>query len=159
MTENSNKTTSNEAIHKRFSAECFNKVWEFIDKKERSPEEEEEMLRLAMTSHWHWTQRSDYAPDKASVGYWQISRVFALMGQADNARRFAKRSLDVLENVEVDPFFIGYAYEALARAEAVAGDGTATKRYLDVASGIAAKLSDEEMRAMLAADLESIHVD
>ena len=114
LMENCNQTSTDETIHKRYSAECFNKVWEFIDKKDRSPEDEEEMLRLAMTSHWHWTQRSDYAPDKASVAYWQISRVFALMEQADNARRYAKRSLGVLENSDVDPFFVGYAHEAVS---------------------------------------------
>jgi len=159
MTENNNQTSANDAIHKRFSAECFNKVWEFIDKQDRSLEEEEEMLRLALTSHWHWTQRSDYSPINGSVAYWQISRVFALMGQADNARRFAERSLNILEHVDASPFYLGYAYEALARAETVAGNTMTAKRHLDMASDIASKIPDEEMRAMLTTDLENIQVE
>ena len=43
------------------------KAWELIDKTQRSPQEDEEMLRLSMASHWHWTQRKDYGPTNASM--------------------------------------------------------------------------------------------
>ena len=41
--------------HKFFSADCVNHAWGFIDKTDRTPEEDEQMLLLAMTSLWHWT--------------------------------------------------------------------------------------------------------
>jgi hypothetical protein len=48
-----------DAAHKYFSAECFNRAWDLIEKKDRSPEENDTMLALSMSSFWHWTQRSD----------------------------------------------------------------------------------------------------
>jgi len=47
----------NERAHKFFSAHCFNSAWELIDKPERTPEENEQMIQRTMASLWHWTQR------------------------------------------------------------------------------------------------------
>ena len=43
--------------HQFFSAHCFNSAWELIDKPERTPEENEQMIQRTMASLWHWTQR------------------------------------------------------------------------------------------------------
>jgi hypothetical protein len=88
------------------------------------------MLLLTFASQWHRSQREDCAPTNASVGYWQITRVFAILGQADNARRYGRLSLEALKGETGLPFYFGYAYEALARAEMVAGDGPKMKEYL-----------------------------
>ena len=99
------------AVHRYFSAICFNKTWEFIDRPNRTPDEELVMLQTAMTSLWHWTQREDATPQNLSVGNWQVSRVYYLLGQADNARRYAEVSLKLAEGCE--PFYAAFAYEAL----------------------------------------------
>jgi hypothetical protein len=142
-----------QAAHRHFSAQCFNKTWELIEKPNRTPSEEDEMLRLTFASHWHWTQREDYTPVKGSIGYWQISRVFALLGQPDNARRFAQRSLDA---AGADPFFAGYAYEALARAESIAGNMARAQDALERARKLAEEVKDSEDRQLLVADLATI---
>lgn len=147
-----------QAAHAHFSTHCFNSAWDLIDLSERTPEEDHQMLSLAMASHWHWTQRPDYDGVKASVGYWQIARVYALLGQADNARACARRSLEALEGEGARPFFEAYAYEALARAEAVAGDTEAAAEWLERARELAARVSDEESRRMLLDDLDTIGV-
>ena len=76
-----------DAAHKHFSVTCFNKAWELIDKTDRSPEEDEQMIRLSMAAMWHWTQRDDFTPKNASIGYWQLSRIFALVGRGDHAEK------------------------------------------------------------------------
>ncbi|MCB1076937.1 MAG: hypothetical protein KDM64_03820, partial [Verrucomicrobiae bacterium] len=43
--------------HRFFSAECFNRAWDLIDKADRSAEEDDEMRALCHASLWHWTQR------------------------------------------------------------------------------------------------------
>ena len=103
------------AVHRFFSAMCFNKTWEFIDNPHRTSDEELAMLQTAMTSLWHWSQREDATPQNLSVGNWQVSRVYCLLGQAENARRYAEASLKLAEGCE--PFYAAFAYEALARAE------------------------------------------
>src|SRR5512140_1373022 len=84
-----------DAAHHFFAADCFNRTWELIERPSRSPQEDEQMLLLSLASIWHWTQRSDVAPKNLSVGHWQAARVYALLGQAENARRYAQRSLEL----------------------------------------------------------------
>lgn len=144
------------AAHRHFSAECFNRAWDLIDRPGRTLREDEEMLALSLTSHWHWTQRDDYQPRHASTGYWQTSRIYALMGQADNARRYAELSRDEAQHEGVPPFYLAYSYEALARAAVVAGQRDEAERHLGEARELAEAVSDAQSREMLLKDLADI---
>ena len=75
--------------HRFFSADCFNKTWEFIEKPERTPDDDERMIRLAQTSMWHWTNRPDCKRQQISIGYWLLARVYAIAGRTQDARRYA----------------------------------------------------------------------
>jgi len=142
------------AAHKHFSAENFDKTWEYIEKSDRSQEEGMLMLHTAIASLWHWSQRDDATLENLSVGYWQVSRVFCLIGQPDNARMYGRLSLNHAENLEY--FFKGYACEALARAEMQSGNRVAMRFYLDKAHEMASQVSDEEDKQLLLKDLETI---
>jgi hypothetical protein len=144
------------AGHKYFSADCFNKAWALIDKPDRTPEEDEQMLRLCLASHWHWTQREDYSDTSKSTAYWQTSRACALLGMADDARRYGRLCLEASTRKGILPLYLGYAYEALARAEAVAGDGAKMEEYLAKAREVAGTMPDPEAKKMLLDDLETI---
>lgn len=140
--------------HRFFSAECFNRAWDLIDKAERSPEEEEQMLLLPLASIWHWTQRPDCTPRNLSIGYWQASRVCALLGDQDNAWRFAEKCLE--HSADEPPFYLGYAHEALARAALLAGDRKRLAHHLGKARELAAIVADEDERTMLQRDLGTL---
>lgn len=142
------------AAHKHFSAQCFNMAWGLIDKIDRAAEEDEQMICLSLASLWHWTQRDDCTERNMSIGYWQVSRVYALVGQADAARKYGLLSLEC--STEKEPFYMGYAYEALARAESVAGDRKKMEEHLGKARGLAENVSEVESRKILLADLDSI---
>jgi hypothetical protein len=144
------------AAHKYFAAECFNRTWGLMDKADRTPEENEQMLQLTFASQWHWSQRDDCAPTNVATGYWQISRVFAILGQGDNARKYGRLSLEALEGAEDVPFSVGYAYEALARAEMVAGDKAKMEEYLAEAREAAEKVTDADSKKWLTDDLGTI---
>jgi hypothetical protein len=144
------------AAHKYFSAACFNSAWDLLDKADRSPEEDEQMIRLSLASTWHWSQREDCDDTKLSVGYWQTSRVYATLEQADNARRYGQLCLDVSQGEDVGPFYLGYAYEALARAESVAGETAKMDAYLTKAREAAAAVDDADTRQWLLNDLNTI---
>jgi len=145
-----------QAAHRYFSALCFNQAWELIEKPERTPAEDEEMIRLGLASTWHWTQREDCTQTNLSIGYWQTSRIYAMLGQADNARRYGHLCLAASQAEDVPPFYLGYAYEALARAEAVAGDGEHMEEYLAEAHRVAGTVPDDDARQMLLDDLAAI---
>lgn len=142
------------AAHKFFSADSFNKTWEYIEKKDRSHEDDLNMLHTAIASLWHWSQREDATAKNLSVGCWQVSRVFSLMGQPDNARTYGLLSLKHAEALE--PFFKGCAYESLARAEMIAENRVVMKHYLEKAHDMAKQVTDEEDRGVLLKDLETI---
>jgi len=142
------------AAHKHFAAHCFNKAWDLIDKTDRTPEEDAEMIRLNQASHWHWTQRDDCKKENLSVGYWQASRIYAILGEAENARKYGELCLSLSEGE--DPFYLGYAYEALARAESVAGNHAKMEEHLADARRTAEKVEKPDFKEPLITDIDSI---
>lgn len=145
-----------QAAHRYFSARCFNQTWDLIEKAERTPDEDQQMIGLTMASMWHWTQRADCTAENLSVAYWQASRVYALVGQADNARRYGQLCLEVSRRPGVGPFFLAYALEALARAEMVAGDRDRMAAYRRQAQEAAEDVPEMEDRQLILNDLASI---
>jgi hypothetical protein len=144
------------AAHRHFSAACFNDCWELIRKPARTPEEDEQMLLRTFASYYHWTRRPDCTAENRSIALWQISRVYALLGQAENARRYGEQCRAVSDDPALEPYCLGYAYEALARAEMVAGDREKMKGHLAKAHEIAGQMSDAEAQKMLLDDLATV---
>lgn len=142
--------------HKYFSVECFNRAWELLEKPDRSPEENEQMVRLSLASHWHWTQREDCTPGNISAAYWQTSRIYAVLDQAENARRYAEMCLTASQADDVGSFYLAYAFEAMARAAQLGGSYDEMKRYLREARQTADAIADEQARSWLLADLDTI---
>jgi len=140
--------------HPFFAAHCFNTAWDYIDKPNRTPEEDEMMINLTQASIWHWKQRPDCTATNLSVGYWQAARVYALVNQVENARRYGQLCLEITPRDL--PFYMGYAYEALARAEMTAGNMPMMQEYLQKARNYAAQVPDEDDRKYLESDLETI---
>lgn len=145
-----------QAAHSYFAAWCFNRAWDLMEKPDRTPQEDEDMIRLSHASHWHWTQRQEYTAKNASIAYWQLARIYALLGQAANARRYGGLCLEASQGGAVEPFYLGYACEALARAEAVAGDHEKAEAYRQLAREAAGQVESAEQRELLLNDLETI---
>lgn len=145
-----------EAAHQYFSKECFNRAWDLIDQEERTPAEEDAMLNLSLASLWHWTQRPDCGNKELSLGYWQVSRIYAITGRPENAVWYAERCLEVTEDAELPPFYLGYAYEALARAAMAGRDKRQAMEYIAQSRALAAQEPNEEDRQLLLDDLATI---
>ena len=141
------------AAHRWFAAHCFNAAWELIDKPNRTTEEDEQMLRLSLASAYHWTQRPDCSNETNSVGYWQTSRIYALLNQPDNARRYGNLALASASHEGVGPFYRAYAYEALARAEALAGNHDLAAQHAAEGRRFAADVADANDQKVVLADL------
>lgn len=144
------------AAHQYFAAECFNRPWDLIDLPSRSAEDDEQMLLSAMASLWHWTQRSDVTARELSIGCWQVSRVYALLGQSANATAFGERCLQ--HSRDLPPFLLGYAHEALARAARLASDDSRATHHLIEARKCAAAVTDPGEREALEKDLATIQL-
>lgn len=143
--------------HRHFAPSCFNETWEMLEAlgDEPTPEAIDELVLTAAASLWHWTQRSDVTDQNLSVGAWLLARVYAVAKRHDEAMHWARRSLELAERAGEKPFYVGYAYEALARACAAAKPDEA-REYEALAREHAASVGDEESRRLLVADLESL---
>jgi hypothetical protein len=142
------------AAHEYFSRTCFNQAWDLIVKPDRSPADDEEMIRLNQASLWHWTQRADCSARNLSVGYWQASRIRAILGQAQEAMRYAR--LCLAQSVEQGPFLLGYAEEALGRAALAAGDRTNAAKHAARARELATAIAEAGDRDLLLSDLATL---
>jgi hypothetical protein len=143
-----------QAAHKHFSTACFNRAWDLIDKSDRSALEDEEMIRLGQASLFHWAQRDDCTDRNMSIGFWQLSRIYALLHRPHEARRYADFCLQHSEGEA--PFYRAYAFEALARSESLKGNEDASRSFLRQARDLLEQITDQEARAILAEDLETI---
>lgn len=142
------------AAHRHFSVQCFNQTWDLLDKGDRSPKDDVNMLLRAAASLWHWTERSDCTGKNLSIGYWQLSRVLAVAGHGQLARQFANLSLEAAP--KDDPFCRAYAFEALARAASILNEHDEVARCLKSAESLAQRVDDSEDRELIIADLRTI---
>jgi len=140
--------------HKRLSADCFNRAWELLDKKTRTQEEDERMISLAHASLAHWRLRKDCKEQNLSISYWQLSRVYAVLKQGDNAATYGGLCLHV--SGKVPPFYLAYAHEALARAAMLNKQREPFDQHLAEARLLATKVGDADERRMLENDLASL---
>jgi hypothetical protein len=112
------------------------------------------MVALNQTSIYHWLQRDDCNSEKLSVGYWQASRIQALLGNAAEATHFAEVCFSY--SGALVPFYLGYAHEALARAHKLAGRAVDAKRHITIALDLAANIGKQSDRDLLDTDLREL---
>lgn len=142
--------------HRKLGIELFNFTWTLIDKKERSRDDEDEMVHAAHASRFHWGKVGK--PVNLARGEWQISRVYSILRRGEPALHHARRTLAICEENGIGDFDIAFAHEALARAHAVSGSPDEARRRLALARELTAKVADEEDRKILEADLATIAV-
>jgi len=137
-----------------FAARFFNDTWSFLDKASRTEAETEAMVHCCHASFHHWSRVVDKTPTNIAVGYWQLSRVYAVAGVPDEAERYGQRCMAAARDAE--PWVAGSAHEALARAAALRGDRAAREEHLAAARAVMAEVTDKETRAILQADIDSV---
>jgi len=140
--------------HRKVGADLFNYTWSLLDRKSRTSEEDEEMLNAAHASRYHWGHAGTML--QVSVGEWQISRVYSMLGRSEPALHHAERCLDISRKSRLGRFYLAYAYEGMARASAVAGRRTARDRYAREARRLGNRIRDRDDRRMLLEDLATI---
>lgn len=130
-------------FHRKTAVACFNQAWDFLDAKERSGEEDLQMLREAHTSRYHWAHIGNV--HNFAIGDWQISRVYAALKQPTLALLFAKSALSLCEKNSLKDL-LPCAYEGLARAYETANDTDEARRYVGMARKQLEFVEDEEDR-------------
>jgi hypothetical protein len=141
---------------RRLAVDLFNHAWTLMRLPGRTPEQDDELIHAAHASRHHWAEIGTAA--NLARGEWQVSRVYATLGRAEPALHHARRCLAYCESDPdaLEAWDLPYAYEALARAHAVAGDADEAARCVTRARGLGEGIEDAEDREQLGADLATI---
>jgi hypothetical protein len=141
-------------LHRKFAVACFNDTWDLIEKGDRTPEENANMIHLAHASRYHWSQIG--TPLNFARGDWQISRVYAILGQGENALTYAKSSLHICIENKIGDFDLAFAYEAATRAFSILGDAAMKDKHLVLAKEAGEAISKEEDKKYFFHELATI---
>ena len=75
-----------------------------------------------------------------------LARVYTVRGNAQMALQYARRCLELTEQHkdQLSDFDFAFAYECLARAQALAGNQAEAQKYIEMADKAGAAIQDEE---------------
>lgn len=128
-------------IHRTLAIELFNLTWNLMDRENRTSEDDDRMIHAAHASRYHWGAIGTAL--EFERGEWQISRVYATLGRAEPALYHARRCLTLCLENAIGDFDLAFAYEALARAHAVAGNHTESRAFIAEAREAGAYITGE----------------
>ncbi len=140
--------------HRKQASSLFNRTWSLLEKRKRTQREDDEMIHAAHASRYHWGVVG--RPVNLAIGEWQISHVYAVLKRAEPSTYHAKRSLAICRENRIGDFPLAFAYEALARAAAVAGRRGDRDRFLARARVAGARIRETEDRKLFLSDLATI---
>ena len=122
--------------------DLFNEVWRLIETRE----DDDRMLHAAHASRYHWGEAPECKPENLARGEWQVSRMYTVLGRGEPAIWHARRCLDHCERAGIGDWDLAYAYEALARAHAAAGDAAEAAAWKAKAREAGDAIADRENR-------------
>jgi ribosomal protein S18 acetylase RimI-like enzyme len=141
-------------LHRKLAAELFNGTWTLLEEQDRTPDDDTRMVHMAHASAYHWLQVG--TPLNVARSHWLCSRVYSVLGRGEPALYHAQLAHDICAADGIGDFDLAYAFEALARAHAVAGNRSESDGWLDRARAATADVADTEDRELLLSDLASI---
>ena len=148
------------AAHRRLGVDLFNFTWTLIEKPDRTPAEIDEMIHAAHASRYHWSKAGTNA--NLARGEWQCARVYSVLGRGEPATWHAARCLAYVEAAtaagEADDWDLAGAYEANARASAVAGDIEAARTWRDRARAALDDIKELADRELIEGDINTLPI-
>ncbi len=149
MSENN----SPEVNHRQLAVDLFNLTWDYLEK-QRTEEDDFQMVLIAHASCYHWSQCGT-ALEQAR-GEWIISRVHAVLKQGEIALWHAQRSLNLCLDHNFGGFDLSFGYEAVARANACLGKTAEMNAALQMARETANLITDDGDREYTLGEINSI---
>lgn len=151
---NETKTYTLDEAHKHFAKSINGRVWELLEKTDRSQAENHEMLYAAHACTYHWKFVGTAVHQQR--GEWLISRVHVVLGHALEALRHAERCFELTKSNKelMKDFDIAYAFESLARAHAMIGDHKMAEEFLSLAEQAGSAIANEEDKSIFMRDFD-----
>jgi hypothetical protein len=145
------------ATRRALAVGLFNHTWTLLEKPRRTAAETDEMIHAAHASRYHWGELGEGV--NLARGEWQCSRVYAVVGRGEPALWHAGRCVEINEaNSDREDWDLASAYEAMARALAVAGDLPAATEWKARAQAAFATIAEAEDREAIGRDIATLPV-
>lgn len=142
------------ADERQLAVDLFNGVWRLIEQEDRTVEDDDRMVHMVHASRYHWGQVGTAANRGRGEG--MCSRVYAVLERPEPALYHARRYLEICQEHGIGDWDLAFAYEALARASAVAGDMEQARSWTEQALAAAEDIAEDGEREVVLADLETI---
>ncbi len=137
-------------MHQDMGIQFFNESWELLLKESRGKADEDILINLAHASLLHWRQLNQ--PINILRGEWMIAHVYTLLGHKESALYHARNTLEWAENIPAADWDLAYAYEAVARAQALNGNREEFRKYYELADKAGREIREEEDKKQFEAD-------
>jgi tetratricopeptide (TPR) repeat protein len=131
-------------LHKKFAIETFNETWNYIDKKDRTPQDDAAMMNLIHASRYHWGKVGTAL--EFARGDQMIAKVYATLKQPGLALRFAESCLDLCQRNGIADFDIAFAFASMSEAHSLAGNKAEALKYYRLAEQAAEQIAKQEDR-------------
>ena len=139
--------------HQHFATELYNMVWDLLDRNNRDRLQDELMIHTAHAAAFHWSQVGQ--PENFQRSQWQLCRVYVSVGDKDQALHYARRCFEITQEQRLGDFDLAFALEAMARANAMAGNRLEFDQYYILALKAADQITDADDKKLFLAELES----
>ncbi len=136
--------------HRAQGIECNNSAWEMIET-DRTPANDEELLRRAYAAAYHWQRAAGATPANEARALWMLAKAHLVVGVPERSLHYADACLAACTTHGLADFDLAYAYEA--RARALQALGRADQAAVEWAAAHAVPIADPDDAAVLAADL------
>ena len=144
------------ATRRKLAADLFNNTWTLLEKADRTPAEDDEMIHSAHASRYHWGEVGVGEQVNLARGEWQCSRVYAVLRRAEPALWHARRCVAINEAGGHADWDIASAYEAMARAYLTAGDLAEMAAWKAKATAALDGIADADDRDLIEGDLATL---
>lgn len=150
------KYTLEEANH--YFAVAYNgRIWQLLEKKDSTEDENEEMINLAHASLLHWSKDPNCKKVNLQRGEYMISMAYIHAGRKEQALYYAKRCKRITEDhkEENDDFDLAYSYLLMAMALCLNGMKEEAAQYLNNSKELGANIERDEDKGIFVSDLKT----
>ena len=138
--------------HRAQGVECNNSIWEMVGQEDRTAADDEEMLRRAYASAYHWQRARGATPINEARALYMLAKVHLLAGQAERSLHYADMCMAVTGGAGDLAADFDHAYSHEVRARALLALGREADGLAAWEAAKAVPIADPEDKAIVDGD-------
>lgn len=138
--------------HRAQGVTCNNSIWELVAKDGRTADDDEELLRRAYASAYHWQRARGATAVNEARALYMLAKVHLLTGQAERSLHYAEACAAATTGAGELAADFDHAYAHEARARALLALGREADGMAAWAAAKAVEIADPEDKAIVDGD-------